>query len=150
MPTRREWDLERICLSALERPAAERAAFLSDACGGDEELRREAESLIAHDGAAASFLEVPPVSGALSPSFGVAVPTMAGGDCIGPYAIVSTLGSGGMGEVYYSFPVTDGGLATSTTDSERSRSTVDRRFRLRASEPVRPLHGARRSSSLRT
>lgn len=62
MTTRREWDLERICLSALERPAAERAAFLGDACGCDEELRREAESLIARDGAAASFLEVPPMT----------------------------------------------------------------------------------------
>jgi serine/threonine-protein kinase len=100
MMIRREWDLERICLSALERPAAERAAFLIDACGCDEELRREAESLIARDGVAASFLEVLPISGALSASFAVAVPTMAVGDCIGPYAIVSRIGSGGMGEVY--------------------------------------------------
>ncbi len=100
MTIRRERDLEQICLSALERPAADRAAFLVDACGCDEELRREAESLIARDWAAASFLEVPPISGALSASFAVAVPTMAAGDCIGPYAIVSRIGSGGMGEVY--------------------------------------------------
>jgi hypothetical protein len=43
MTIRRERDLERICLSALERPTAERAAFLIDACGCDEELRRETE-----------------------------------------------------------------------------------------------------------
>jgi hypothetical protein len=49
MTTRRESDLEWICLSALERPAAERAAFLIEACGSDKELRREAESLIARD-----------------------------------------------------------------------------------------------------
>ena len=42
MTTRRESDLERICLSALERPAADRAAFFIEACGSDEELRREA------------------------------------------------------------------------------------------------------------
>jgi serine/threonine-protein kinase len=100
MMIRREWDLERICLSALERPAAEREAFLTDACGSDEELRREAESLIAREEVAASFLEVPPMAGALSSSCAAAVPTLAAGDCIGPYAIASRLGSGGMGEVY--------------------------------------------------
>ncbi len=100
MTIRRERDLERICLSALERPDAERAAFLLEACGTDEELRREAESLIARDRAAVLFLEVPPISGVLSASFAVALPTMAAGDCIGPYTIVSRLGSGGMGEVY--------------------------------------------------
>ena len=100
MTTGRESDLERICLSALERPAAERAAFIGEACGGDEELRREAESLIARDGAAASFLEVALVPSALSAALAVTVPTLAAGDRIGPYTIVSSLGSGGMGEVY--------------------------------------------------
>jgi dipeptidyl aminopeptidase/acylaminoacyl peptidase len=100
MTTGREWDLERICLSALECPPAERAAFLAEACGSDEELRREAESLIARDGSAASFLEMPPMPGALTAAFAVTAHTMAVGDCIGPYSIVSRLGSGGMGEVY--------------------------------------------------
>jgi serine/threonine-protein kinase len=100
MMIQREWDLERICLSALDRPAAERAAFLVDACDGDEELRREAESLIARDAAAALFLEVPLIAGAWSAPAPDTVPTMAAGDRIGCYAIVSRLGSGGMGEVY--------------------------------------------------
>jgi|SoiMethySBSTD1v2_1073268.scaffolds.fasta_scaffold04345_11 eukaryotic-like serine/threonine-protein kinase len=100
MTTGRESDLERICLSALERPAAERAAFISEACRGDEALRREAESLIAREGAAASFLEVPLAPSALSAALAVTVPTVAAGDRIGPYTIVSSLGSGGMGEVY--------------------------------------------------
>ena len=52
----RERDLERICESALERPIAERAAFLAEAWGGDERLSREAESLLAQESAAASFL----------------------------------------------------------------------------------------------
>ena len=99
MTTRDESYLERLCLSALERPAAERAAFLIDACRGDEELRREAESLIARDEAAGSFLEVPVFPGGWS-ALAVAVPTLTAGDRIGPYAIVSSLGSGGMGEVY--------------------------------------------------
>jgi len=50
----RERDLERICQSALERPIAERARFLVGACGGDEALRQEVESLLARDGAAGS------------------------------------------------------------------------------------------------
>jgi serine/threonine protein kinase/Tol biopolymer transport system component len=100
MTIRRESDLERICLSALERPAAERAAFLIEACGSDQELRCEAESLIARNEAAASFLEFPLVPDAPSAALAVAVPTMAAGDRIGPYTIVSRLGSGGMGEVY--------------------------------------------------
>jgi serine/threonine-protein kinase len=100
MTIRRECDLERICSSALERPTAERAAFLIDACGCDEELRREAESLIARNEAAASFLECPPIHDALSAAVAVTVPAMAAEDRIGPYAIISILGSGGMGEVY--------------------------------------------------
>jgi serine/threonine-protein kinase len=100
MSLRREWDVERICLAALERSAAERAAFLIEACGSDEELRREAASLIARDGMAGSFLEVPPIDAASSEATAVTEPTMAAGDRIGPYSIVSSLGSGGMGEVY--------------------------------------------------
>jgi serine/threonine protein kinase len=93
-------DLERIVLSALRRPAAERAAYVAETCGTDEELRREVESLIARDQAAASFLEVPPVSSALSLLVAATGPTMTQGDRIGPYTVVSSLGCGGMGEVY--------------------------------------------------
>ena len=42
------WRLvERLYHDALERPAAERPAFLAEACAGDEALRREVESLLA-------------------------------------------------------------------------------------------------------
>ena len=59
MTREREGDLERICQEALELPVAQRADFLVEACGGDEGLRREAEALLAQDGAASSFLETP-------------------------------------------------------------------------------------------
>ncbi len=39
-------EIERLYHAALERDAAERAAFLNEACGGDEALRREVESLL--------------------------------------------------------------------------------------------------------
>ena len=36
--------------AALEREPDERAAFISEACGGDDSLRREVEALLAADG----------------------------------------------------------------------------------------------------
>ena len=45
-------EVERICLAALDRPAEERAAFLEDACHGDEALRHDIELLLAHASAA--------------------------------------------------------------------------------------------------
>ena len=42
MPSDARWEkVEQIYNAALERPEAERAAFLGEACGGDEDLRRE-------------------------------------------------------------------------------------------------------------
>ena len=41
--------VDGILEAALELPAGERAEFLERACGGDAELRREVESLLAHD-----------------------------------------------------------------------------------------------------
>jgi hypothetical protein len=39
-------EAKRIYTSALELPLADRAAYLTDACEGDEILRREVESLL--------------------------------------------------------------------------------------------------------
>ena len=157
MTTRREWDLERICLSALECPSAERAAFLAEACGSDEDLRREAESLIARDGAAASFLEVPRVPITLSAMLPVTLPTMAGGDRIGPYAIVSSLGSGAMGEVYRARDATlDREVAIKvlpslfTTDPQRL-GRFEREARLLASlnhPNIATIHGVEHASGI--
>ena len=49
---------ERLYHEALACAANERASFLADACAGDDALRREVESLLAHDGGAA-FLSTP-------------------------------------------------------------------------------------------
>ena len=93
----RERDLERICQAALERPAAERKRFVAEECGGDDALRREVESLLAHAEAASSFLETPVLA---AQAMGAARPTLAAGQRVGAYTILSLLGSGGMGEVY--------------------------------------------------
>lgn len=54
-------DVERVYHAALERGDRERAAFLAQACAGDEVLRREVESLLACVSEAANFLEHPPL-----------------------------------------------------------------------------------------
>ena len=52
--------VEEIYHAALEREESLRAAFLAEACRGDEALRRRVESLLAHYAQASrSFLEEP-------------------------------------------------------------------------------------------
>jgi eukaryotic-like serine/threonine-protein kinase len=59
MPMHRaEWQrVKAIFHEALERPEDRRAAYLVDTCGDDHELRQAVEALLAHDKAAASFME---------------------------------------------------------------------------------------------
>ena len=61
MEPERRREVERVCLAALEREESERAAFLKEACDGDEALLREVESLLAQEKRAESLLEVPAV-----------------------------------------------------------------------------------------
>jgi eukaryotic-like serine/threonine-protein kinase len=84
--------------SARALPAAEREAYLAEACGGNDVLRREVESLLAADESAKSFLESPAVlrnDGSTQPA-----PLMIEGRRFGAYQVQALLGAGGMGEVY--------------------------------------------------
>src|SRR5262249_45032277 len=88
-------EIERLYHTALELGYEERGRYLEKACGGDEELRREVDSLLASDDEAANFLEskeqkvdeVPPAA------------RIAGGTRIGSSMILEFLRAGGMGEV---------------------------------------------------
>src|SRR5262245_43166611 len=99
-PSSDRWaTVERIYHAAVARRADERAAFLADACAGDEELRREVQSLLAeHASAHAAFTRGAAVAAAaLVSDVGRSVLT---GRHLGVYQILSPIGVGGMGEVY--------------------------------------------------
>jgi serine/threonine protein kinase len=94
--------IDRLYQAALERDASERGAFLDEACAGDEELRREVESMLAaHEQAeeAEDFLNQPALQVAARAVAGDQARSLAGRK-LGRYQILSLLGRGGMGEVY--------------------------------------------------
>ena len=57
--TERRERVEDLYLSALEQDGPERGKYLEDACAGDEELRKEVESLPQHHEASQQYLEGP-------------------------------------------------------------------------------------------
>jgi serine/threonine protein kinase len=87
---------------ALERSPDERAAYLKEACAGDEELRRRVEALILAHNRAGEFLAAPGLSllSSLPPN---RKPMIAAGVKFGQYEVVSLIGIGGMGEVYQAY-----------------------------------------------
>jgi hypothetical protein len=53
-------EIESLYHAACELKPEKRQAYLERACSGDEALRREVESLLAHEDMAANFLETDP------------------------------------------------------------------------------------------
>src|SRR5215469_89730 len=91
------WErIQSLFLEAIDLPPTERSSFLDTACAGDEQVRREVESLIAHDSrdehritaaledAAQSLFESENVSGMR----------------LGAWRVIKEIGRGGMGTVY--------------------------------------------------
>ena len=87
---------ESIFVEALEiKSAAERAAFLDQACRDNPVLRAEVEALLRADARSGDLLDLPD-----APAATVDHPTRLAGTQIGPYKLVELIGEGGMGEVY--------------------------------------------------
>ncbi len=88
---------ESIFAAALSKAAgAERRAFLDEACGGDEALRRRVEDLLEADDRTGGILDrgSDGLTGPHEP------PGEQTGDRVGPYKLLQQIGEGGMGIVY--------------------------------------------------
>src|SRR5881296_3377911 len=98
MTSDRWQEVERLYHAALAREGDQSAAFLKEACAGDDALRHEVESLLAQENGA-GFLDAPALEVA-----GQQLATDRDQDLIGrrigSYQILSLLGEGGMGAVY--------------------------------------------------
>ncbi len=99
MMTPARWKkLDALFQKAVELQGEARRVYLTQACDGDDELRLEAEQLLAAHEREGSFLD--------SPIFAEPAGTGTDGDDflvgrnIGPYKVISPLGRGGMGEVF--------------------------------------------------
>jgi serine/threonine protein kinase/Tol biopolymer transport system component len=79
--------IESLYHTALSKQPHERSEYLADACGEEQELRNEVETLL---GYADAELKSPVIDGGRWPS----------GYRLGSYKIVEVIGAGGMGEVY--------------------------------------------------
>jgi len=99
MTTPQRWqEIDRIFAAALELEPTERQQFLTEVCAGDEQLRKEVESLLAHD-SAESVVGTSAVEQATQ-LLSKIKKTDLRNETIGPYKIIRSLGGGGMGQVY--------------------------------------------------
>ena len=99
MTPERWQQVKEIFHSALQHEPDRRSVFITDACGADEALRHEVESLMASHEKEGDFID--------SPAYEVAGGLLTGEQSelkarqtLGSYEIIAFISRGGMGEVY--------------------------------------------------
>ena len=92
--------IEDIFHDAAELPPADRPAFLSAACAGDEQLRREVESLLKNDDSQSNLLGATVARAAEQLPEAADLSDDLVGKQVGPYLITELIGKGGMGMVF--------------------------------------------------
>ncbi len=132
--TPEQWlEVERLYYAALERDAGERAAFLTDACAGNDALRREVESLFAYQAKAKDFIEKPALqvhlAGAVRRLEESSVPGRFVGHAFGFYEVTALIAAGGMGEVYRAVDTRLNRVVAIKTLPEHLSNDSDRRER---------------------
>ena len=127
-----EWQkVKAIFNSAVELSPENRAAYLADACGANDVLRKEVEKLL--DSYRSDFMEVPAGkdtgNGRLTP-----------GTTVGRYEIVDLLAVGGMGKVY---------LASDTQlDRKVAIKVLNEKYKSHESNILRFIREAKAASAL--
>lgn len=89
--------IESTFAQVCECAPSEQEALLSRLCRGDEELRREVESLLANDTPGEELVHIP---ASLQPRKGDETEFAFTGRRAGPYRLIRRIGHGGMGAVY--------------------------------------------------
>jgi serine/threonine protein kinase len=95
--------IKQLYNAALELEPDLRKAFLEEACGGDDSIRKEVEALLENQPEAENFIESSAMAVAARLAADSVKPVSTSsmeGMVVSHYRVIKKLGQGGMGEVY--------------------------------------------------